>query len=82
MKCRKQDLLLEHGGYGENFIDPNLVVLEVKVDHSVPLWLVRILQKLDCEQRSASKFCTSMELLEGERESANTELENYTIGGN
>lgn len=82
LKCRKQDLLLEHGGYGENFIDPNLVVLEVKVDHSVPLWLVRILQKLDCEQRSASKFCTSMELLEGERESANTELENYTIGGN
>ena len=36
--------------YGENFIDPDLVVLEVKVTHSVPLWLTRILQDLNCEQ--------------------------------
>lgn len=63
LKCRKDDLLLEHGAYGENFIDSNLVVLEVKVEHSVPLWMTRLLQNLQCEQRSASKFCTSTELL-------------------
>lgn len=63
LRCRKTDLHIENGPYGENFIDPDLVVLEVKVDHSVPLWLARILQELQCEQRSASKFCTSMELL-------------------
>lgn len=82
LRCRKQDLHLEHGAYGDHFIDRNLVVLEVKVDHSVPLWLVRILQNLDCKQRSASKFCTSTELLDGELFSVDTELENTTLGGN
>ncbi|WP_153721631.1 polyphosphate polymerase domain-containing protein [Sporosarcina cascadiensis] len=63
LRCRKEDLHIENGPYGDHFIDPDLVVLEVKVDHSVPLWLARILQELQCEQRSASKFCTSTELL-------------------
>ena len=67
LRCRKEDLHIENGPYGENFIDTDLVVLEVKVDHSVPLWLARILQELQCEQRSASKFCTSMELLSGDQ---------------
>lgn len=65
LRCRRDDLTLEHGPYGEYFIDGDLVVLEVKVEHSVPLWLARILQSLECEQRSASKFCTSTELLKG-----------------
>ena len=76
LRCRNEDLRLENGGYGDYFIDPNLVVLEVKVDHSVPLWLARILQRLDCEQRSASKFCTSTELLGDERFSSETEFKN------
>ncbi|WP_404330232.1 polyphosphate polymerase domain-containing protein [Mesobacillus maritimus] len=66
LRCRNEDLRIENGAYGQNFIDPDLVVLEVKVTHSVPLWLARILQSLECEQRSASKFCTSLELLKGE----------------
>lgn len=66
LRCRKDDLHIENGPYGENFIDEDLVVLEVKVDDSVPLWLARILQELQCEQRSASKFCTSMEMLSGD----------------
>ena len=74
LRCRKEDLRLENGEYGDYFIDPNLVVLEVKVDHSVPLWLVRILQRLACEQRSASKFCTSTELLGDEQFSLVTEF--------
>lgn len=67
LRCRKDDLRIEDGPHGQHFIDPDLVVLEVKVDHSVPLWLARILQELGCEQRSASKFCTSMELLSGDQ---------------
>ncbi|MBO1913899.1 VTC domain-containing protein, partial [Microvirga sp. 3-52] len=66
LKCRNEDLALENGPYGVNFIDEDLVVLEVKVNDSVPLWLTRFLQELNCEQRSASKFCTSTELLYGE----------------
>lgn len=71
LRARSEDLFLEHGSYGDYFIDPNLVVLEVKVNDAVPLWLARILQDLNCEQRSASKFCTSSEML-------NQEIGNYT----
>lgn len=86
LRCRKDDLRLDHGPYGENFIDKNLVVLEVKVESSVPLWLTRILQSLDCEQRSASKFCTSTELLAGDTlplgdKKTLTTKEVTTIGG-
>src|SRR5699024_1138901 len=63
LRCRNEDLNIENGPYGAHFIDLNLVVLEVKVNDSVPLWLTRILQDLNCEQRGASKFCTSKELL-------------------
>lgn len=63
LRCRKDDLDLAKGTYGDFFIDPNLIVLEIKVDNSVPLWLTRILQNFECEQRSVSKFCASTEKL-------------------
>ncbi|HLR64489.1 MAG TPA: polyphosphate polymerase domain-containing protein [Pseudogracilibacillus sp.] len=80
LRCRKDDLRVENGPYGMNFIDPNLVVLEVKVTDSIPLWLTRILQKLACENRSASKYCTSYELLH-QMNLAQTYHEPVLIGG-
>lgn len=80
LRCRNYDLFLEHGAYGKPFIDPNLVVLEVKVDHSVPLWLTRVLQDLECEQRSASKYCTSFETLKSGIGSEEFK-ENILVGG-
>ncbi|MBP2079932.1 polyphosphate polymerase domain-containing protein [Oceanobacillus polygoni] len=81
LRCRNDDLSLENGAYGENFIDSDLVVLEVKVNDSVPLWLTRILQYLNCEQRSASKFCTSLELLKNPTLPNGAVKENVTVGG-
>ncbi len=81
LKCRSHDLALEHGPYGKNFIDEDLVVLEVKVNHSVPLWLARNLQELNCEQRSASKFCTSTELLHEALDHESLGMETPLIGG-
>lgn len=81
LRCRNEELKLEQGPYGENFIDKNLVVLEVKVNDSVPLWLTRILQGVDCEQRSASKFCTSSELLKEVGLPHGVEKEPISIGG-
>ncbi|WP_230856246.1 polyphosphate polymerase domain-containing protein [Virgibacillus dakarensis] len=81
LRCRNEDLFVEHGSGGANFIDPNLVVLEVKVNDSVPLWLTRILQTLHCEQKSASKYCTSMELLNGEKLPNGIEKELVFAGG-
>ena len=82
LRCRNHDLNIEYGPYGNHFIDPNLVVLEVKVTHSLPLWLARILQDLECEQKSASKFCTSLELLKGSVLPGNLQKENTKIGVN
>lgn len=78
--CRNDDLFVENGPYGENFIDPNLIILEVKVNDSVPLWLTRILQELDCKQKSASKFCTSMELLRKSELPNGVETEKQIMG--
>lgn len=80
LRCRNHDLRIEHGPYGKHFIDPHLVVLEVKVSDSVPLWLTRILQDLECEQRSASKFCTSLECLKGDELPNIAEKERVLIG--
>ena len=79
LRCRKDELNLAKGSHGDFFIDPDLVVLEVKVDHSVPLWLARILQKLACEQRSASKFCVSTEKLSVDLMDVGTEKETIEI---
>lgn len=81
LRCRNDDLFLENGSYGDYFIDQSLVVLEVKVNHSVPLWLTRILQDLECEQRSASKYCTSFEQLKETTEQQKLLKENVLIGG-
>ncbi|WP_096190312.1 polyphosphate polymerase domain-containing protein [Evansella halocellulosilytica] len=66
LKCRNEDLRIENGPEGTHFVDPNLVVLEVKVNHSVPLWLSKLLSELNCPKKSVSKFCTSADLLEDE----------------
>ena len=66
LRCRKQDLRIETGPDGQFFVEKGMVVLEVKVDHSVPLWLSRVLSELGCRKGSVSKFCTSVDLLDQE----------------
>lgn len=81
LRCRHEDLSLVNGPYGDHFINPDDVILEVKVNDSVPLWLTRILQDLECEQRSASKYCTSFELLKERILLHETQFEPIAIGG-
>lgn len=65
LMCRKDGLRIEEGPQGTHFVDPNLVIMEVKVTHSVPLWLSRLLSKYECPRKSVSKFCTSIDLISG-----------------
>lgn len=81
LRCRNKDLFVENGPQGEHFIDDSLVILEVKVNNSVPLWLTRILQELNCRQQGASKFCTSLEYLKGEELPNGIVEEKVLIGG-
>ncbi|MFB5661032.1 polyphosphate polymerase domain-containing protein [Alteribacillus sp. HJP-4] len=62
LMCRDDNLRLEDGPDGTHFVDPSLVVMEVKVSQSVPLWLSRMLSEFECPRRSVSKFCTSLDL--------------------
>jgi SPX domain protein involved in polyphosphate accumulation len=67
LTCRSHDLRIENGPYGTNFVDPEKVIMEVKVSHSVPLWLTRLLSDYMCPKQSVSKFCTSIDLMAEER---------------
>ncbi len=61
LACRHEDLRLDSGAAALPFVDPNLVILEVKVRQSVPLWLARILSEYRCEMRGVSKYCSSVD---------------------
>lgn len=65
LMCRENDLALENGPDGMRFVDYDTVILEVKVSNSVPFWLARILSEFDFVKQGFSKFCTSIDLLEG-----------------
>lgn len=64
LMCRSDDLGLESGPEGLSFVDPDSVILEVKVSNSVPFWLARILSDFNFSKQGFSKFCTSIDLLE------------------
>lgn len=65
LMCREDDLAIENGPEGAYFTDTDLVILEVKVSNSVPFWLSRILSEFEFYRQGFSKFCTSLDLLEG-----------------
>lgn len=64
LMCRSDDLAIENGPEGLNFVDQDLVILEVKVSNSVPFWLSRILSEFNFSRQGFSKFCTSIDLME------------------
>lgn len=79
LMCRDDNLRVEDGPVGKHFVDPNLVIMEVKVTHSVPLWLTRLLSEFECPKKSVSKFCTSIDLMENVRTEAVTKNDKVTI---
>ncbi|WP_339147900.1 MULTISPECIES: polyphosphate polymerase domain-containing protein [unclassified Sutcliffiella] len=78
LMCRSHGLRIENGPLGTNFVNPELVIMEVKVTHSVPLWLTRLLSDYRCKKQSVSKFCTSIDLMAEEQNRSST-LENTAV---
>ncbi|PPA70267.1 polyphosphate polymerase domain-containing protein [Jeotgalibacillus proteolyticus] len=74
LMCRNHDLSIENGPQGLNFVDPGMVVLEVKVSETVPFWLARLLSEFDCSKQSVSKFCTSIDLMLEEEQRKNKQI--------
>ncbi|WP_458120706.1 VTC domain-containing protein [Paenibacillus sp. Z6-24] len=56
IRCRRYDLKLEQGDYGEQLLEPDQWLMEVKAENTVPLWLSRLLSKHQLYRTSFSKY--------------------------
>lgn len=51
--------------YGQDLLDPNYVIMEIKVPGQQPEWLVQLLEKYEIQQGSFSKYGTAYKLSQG-----------------
>lgn len=69
----------EHGLFGglpdHLFARPSEVILEVKADEAVPLWVTRLLARHDCALTRVSKYCLGLARLQRIERSAERAIE-------
>lgn len=58
IRHRRYDLLLEKGDYGENLLDKNTYLMEIKTSFAKPLWLTHMLTDFNIKRNSFSKYGT------------------------
>lgn len=56
---RDYDLRLDSGVYGEHLLDPDYVIMEIKIPGAFPLWLSELLTKYSVYKSSFSKYGTA-----------------------
>ncbi|MEL7624378.1 MAG: polyphosphate polymerase domain-containing protein [Clostridiales bacterium] len=56
IRCRRFDLTLEAGDYGQPLLDQGLWLMEIKTAQSIPLWLCRLLSEYKLYPVSFSKY--------------------------
>jgi SPX domain protein involved in polyphosphate accumulation len=63
LKCRLHDLDLLSTGYTANqyFLPPQYCIMEIKVNHRIPYWLIELIGQHNCTLRRMSKYCTALE---------------------
>lgn len=58
IRCRDYELDLSYGPYGEQILEKNHILMEVKIPQAMPLWMVRIFDELGIYSTSFSKYGT------------------------
>ncbi|MFZ5967241.1 MAG: polyphosphate polymerase domain-containing protein [Bacillota bacterium] len=58
IRTRRYDLKLENGDYGENLLQNDLWLMEVKAGNNIPVWLVKLLSEYKTYKTSFSKYGT------------------------
>ena len=58
LRSRRYDVRLEAGSHGENIIEDDIWVMEVKTSKAMPLWLSELLAKEEIRSTSFSKYGT------------------------
>lgn len=56
IRCRRYDLKLEQGIYGEPLLEPGQWLMEVKAEKTVPVWLAKLLSEHGMYRTSFSKY--------------------------
>lgn len=67
LRGRVHDLSLASTGYAESryFVPPEHCIMEVKINHRLPYWLMEILARHNCTLRRISKYCAALEASKG-----------------
>ncbi len=65
IRSRNTDLDLSNGCYGSPVLESGKYIMEIKVNGSMPLWLVKILRELNIDPGSFSKYGTASKQLLG-----------------
>lgn len=63
IKYRKFDLTLDKGFYGNNLINPDEVLMEIKVNGAMPFWLIKTLEMANAYKTSFSKYGLSYKIV-------------------
>lgn len=63
IQTRRTDILLENGAYGEQLLEPDVYIMEVKVVGGMPLWLSKAFSELGIARTSFSKYGTEYKKL-------------------
>ena len=63
LACRGPERKLAPGLPDHFFMQPDWLIMEVKADETVPLWVGRMLSRHGCSLRRISKFCKGLALL-------------------
>lgn len=58
IRYRDMDLNLAHGSHGQQLIDSNSYIMEIKIEGAIPLWLSQEMTELDIYPSSFSKYGT------------------------
>ena len=74
IKYRKFDLTLDKGFYGTPIINPDQVLMEIKVNGAMPFWLINVLELANAYKTSFSKYGLSYKLLNQSLAMKNNEI--------
>lgn len=60
LTCRTRDLRIESEAENQHFLSPDLCVMEIKVNETVPDWVASLLNSHNCQLHRISKYCTGL----------------------
>ena len=64
LRYRRADLDLTSKKLGRFMIDPDLVIMEIKANNSIPIWITQMVAHHDIQLKRISKYCTCLERAE------------------